>query len=357
MNLLILTQTVDANDPVLGFFVRWIEEFSKHCEHVTVICLYEGEHQLPPNVRVLSLGKEKGASRFSQILTFYRYIWIERHAYDAVFVHINQIYIILGGILWRAWHKKIGLWYTHKQVCMSLRIATYLADIIFTASPESFRLQSRKVHVVGHGIDTALFHPKIAEHKSASLRLITVGRIASSKGIEMILDVCDELARRQAAFSLDLVGADDVHDPYTRRVRERAATSPYADRVRFLGARSQSEVAALLPSYDVFVHASYGTGSLDKAPLEAMSAGVPVVSVSEAFVGMLEPYQLSAHDSDSMADAIESLRDASRHAAVARALREEILKKHELSSLAARLVRYYELMPMFRKASHYSDHL
>jgi len=62
MKLLIVTQTIDSNDPVLGFFVRWVEEFSKQCEEVTVICLQKGEYELPKNVRVFSLGKESTKS-------------------------------------------------------------------------------------------------------------------------------------------------------------------------------------------------------------------------------------------------------------------------------------------------------
>lgn len=62
MKLLIITQTVNTEDPVLGFFVRWIEEFAKHAETVEVICLKEGSHAfLPSNVRVYSLGKKRGA--------------------------------------------------------------------------------------------------------------------------------------------------------------------------------------------------------------------------------------------------------------------------------------------------------
>ena len=38
MKLLIITQAIDENNPVMGFFVRWVEEFSKHCEKITVIC-------------------------------------------------------------------------------------------------------------------------------------------------------------------------------------------------------------------------------------------------------------------------------------------------------------------------------
>jgi hypothetical protein len=60
MKLLIITQKVDINDPILGFFHRWIEEFAKHCEKITVICLYKGTYNLPNNVKVLSLGKEEG---------------------------------------------------------------------------------------------------------------------------------------------------------------------------------------------------------------------------------------------------------------------------------------------------------
>ena len=59
MKLLITTQTVNINDPVLGFFHRWLKEFAENCEQVTVICLQVGEYQLPPNVKVISLGKEK----------------------------------------------------------------------------------------------------------------------------------------------------------------------------------------------------------------------------------------------------------------------------------------------------------
>lgn len=47
MNLLIITQKIDQNDDVLGFFHRWVEEFSKYCELVIVICLQKGEYDLP----------------------------------------------------------------------------------------------------------------------------------------------------------------------------------------------------------------------------------------------------------------------------------------------------------------------
>src|SRR3989344_8687589 len=59
MRLLIVTQKIDRDDDLLGFFHQWICEFARHCESVTVICLEKGEYALPANVRVLSLGKER----------------------------------------------------------------------------------------------------------------------------------------------------------------------------------------------------------------------------------------------------------------------------------------------------------
>ncbi|MEK7218164.1 MAG: hypothetical protein AAB728_01725, partial [Patescibacteria group bacterium] len=70
MNLLIITQRVDRQDPILGFFHRWIEEFALHCKQITVIGQATGDYHFPPNVRILSLRKERGASKMSQIIRF-----------------------------------------------------------------------------------------------------------------------------------------------------------------------------------------------------------------------------------------------------------------------------------------------
>ena len=66
MKLLIVTQKVDQNDSVLGFFHKWIIQFAGHFETVTVVCLEKGNYDLPKNVRVLSLGKEQGEKNRKQ---------------------------------------------------------------------------------------------------------------------------------------------------------------------------------------------------------------------------------------------------------------------------------------------------
>src|SRR5680860_553091 len=103
MKLLILTQKIDIEDDVLGFFHDWVKEFSKHCDGMVVVALGVGRYALPENVKVLSLGKEVGISRIKYIRNFYKYIWQERNNYDKVFIHMNQEYILLGGLFWKIW--------------------------------------------------------------------------------------------------------------------------------------------------------------------------------------------------------------------------------------------------------------
>ncbi|MDZ4205811.1 MAG: glycosyltransferase, partial [Patescibacteria group bacterium] len=144
MKLLIITQKVDRNDPILGFFHRWIEEFAKQCEFVTVICLEVGEFNFALNVKILSLEKERKRSRIRYITHFYKYIWQERKNYDVVLVHMNQEYVLLAGLFWRLFSKKIFMWRNHAKGNLSTRIAVLLSNKMFCTSPHSFTARFKK---------------------------------------------------------------------------------------------------------------------------------------------------------------------------------------------------------------------
>ena len=101
MRLLIITQKVDKKDSILGFFHDWLLEFSKHQEKIIVLCLEKGDYKLPSNVSVFSLGKERSISKIRMLFNFYRLISSKRKDYDKVFVHMNPIYIVLGGLIWK----------------------------------------------------------------------------------------------------------------------------------------------------------------------------------------------------------------------------------------------------------------
>lgn len=262
MKLLIVTQAVDTGDPVLGFFVRWIEEFAKHAKHIEVICLNKGEYTLPTNVRVHSLGKEKGVSKLTYLFNFYRYIWRLRHDYDAVFVHMNPEYVVLGGLLWRVWGKRISLWYTHKSVDLKLRVAARLADIIFTASKESFRMPTKKLRIVGHGIDVDFFSPDASIVRGGWA--LSVGRLMKSK-------------RHDLAIRMAVQEDKELHiagEGPERKHLEVLAIELGA-RTRFLGGLNQAQLRDEYRKAAYLIHTSE-TGSLDKVVLEALACGLSV---------------------------------------------------------------------------------
>ena len=106
MRLLVITQKVDREDPILGFFHRWVEELAKRYTEVSVICLEKGKYNLPPNVRVFSLGKEERKNKFLYVLKFFRLCFFKSLDYNSVFVHMNQEYVLLGGLFWKLLGKK-----------------------------------------------------------------------------------------------------------------------------------------------------------------------------------------------------------------------------------------------------------
>ncbi|MEX2033097.1 MAG: hypothetical protein WD889_00860, partial [Candidatus Colwellbacteria bacterium] len=122
-NLLIITQKVDESDDLLGFFVDWIREFSKNFGEVFVITLAKGSYELPPNVHVFSLGKEKGGSRISRIFGFYGLLFKTMPKVGGVFAHMSPVFAIASWPLAVIYRKRIVLWYLHRSVTVRLRVA------------------------------------------------------------------------------------------------------------------------------------------------------------------------------------------------------------------------------------------
>lgn len=328
MRLLIITQVIDTEHPILGFFHRWVEEFAKHYEQVHVICLQEGRHRLPNNVTVHSLGKEQivdfvAGENFMQsiskksryTLRFFRLVWHLRHNYDDVFVHMNQVYVILGAPFWRAVGKRVGLWYAHGTVSLSLRVAVILAHTIFTSTEQGMKIETRKRKLVGQGIDTAIFK-KISKQSSARLRLITVGRLSQSKNIDTLLKACAELKARGVPFQFEIIGSATTADEevYAQKIKLLAHNMGLAREVTWVGPVSQSRLPTYLQSADVFIHDG-STNSLDKALLEAVFCGCTVVSSNPAYQAItkaLAPTLLfPAHDSVALTSILLTIFDQS----------------------------------------------
>jgi glycosyltransferase involved in cell wall biosynthesis len=340
MKILILTQAVDTQESILGFFHRWIEEYAAQAEQVTVICLREGAHALPDNVKVLSLGKEKGVSRIGYVCNFFKYIFRERQQYDVVFVHMNQIYVLLGGIFWRLWGKKIGLWYAHGHVPISLRFATFLTHHILTSTESGFRLPTKKKHVVGQGIDASVFSCDERD-VSETLRLIYVGRISPIKDIKTLLRAYSVLQKEGKQLSLTLVGGAtlDIEKTYKKELEEYIETEGLRG-ITFAGAIPNDALPTHLCEADVFINPSH-TGSLDKTGLEAMSAGLVLLTCNEAYEAVLGEHRdtlmFKKGDEEDLIAHLRPFFSVERRVEMGLKLRDIVVREHSIKGLVGKI--------------------
>jgi glycosyltransferase involved in cell wall biosynthesis len=345
MHLVVLTQVLDRQDAVLGFFHGWCEEFAARTERLTVFAQRVGEVRLPANADVRSLGKEGGAGRIGMARRLAAGLLSLRGAQrpDAVWVHMVPRLALYAAPVLVPRRVPMYLWYTHKAVDRNLRLAVPLVRKVFTASEESFRLQSAagKRVVTGHGIDCRRFAPG---DRSRDVDVLSVGRLAPSKGQDELLVALDSVPGATAVLAGDILLESDV--PFREALRAKAATMD--GRVRLAGAVPWVEVADLMRRSRVMVNASR-TGSIDKVVLEAMACGALPLSCNESFEPLLRD-ELGGRllfRRDDPADLAAGLRallalPAADAAALGARLRSKVLEGHDLQRLVPRMLAVME---------------
>ncbi len=327
MRLLIVTQKVDREDENLGFFHGWIEEFAKHFSEVIVISQKTGSFHFPDNVKVFTFGG--GESRLQRLWKFWELFSRHYAESEGVFFHMIPEVVVAAGPFLLSLRKKTCLWYTHKSVTWKLKIAEKLVDFVFTASPLSFRLPSKKVLYTGHAIDTTMFKPGLQE-ESNQLRMVTVGRISPIKDYERIIHACVLLNKNwDHAWKLSIVGGPLMprdHE-YLTRLKSLVKEHNLENLITFEGPRAFTEIPQVYNNNDMFLSMST-TGSIDKAVLEACASGLVVVTSNEAFKDLLpSQYFVEKRSPEFLAERIKARAGNSKPVFE---LRELVEKKHSL---------------------------
>ena len=345
MKLLILTQKIDKNDPLLGFFQAWITEFAKHCDEVTVIGLMVGDYELPKNVRVLSLGKEGGVSRMKYIFRFYRYIIGERGHYDAVFVHMNPIYVVLGGVLWKIMRKQIMLWFTHRNVDWQLRYSEKIADLVFTAAEQSFNIRSPKVHIVGHGIEVKKFIMTPKERK-APLEILHMGRITKIKNCDTLIETAALLKKNLGPISVSFAGETITKEDkdYKRHLDQLIIKYGLTDEVTFVPV-GYDQVAGFFERSDITVNLT-PTGGIDKAVLSGVIALRPTFVSNHAFVGIFKEHAdrfiFKLRDPNDLSEKITAFLESKDQREVMQELSTRVQQEYSVERLIEKIMNIYE---------------
>lgn len=279
--LLFITQKVDSQDPVLGFVHGWLVEFSKKWDKVFVICLEKGEFLLPSNVEVFSLGKENGYKKITLVKNFFSLIWKLRSKYDSVFVHMNQEYVLLGGIFWRILGKRISFWRNHPKGNFLTNISVFLSHNIFCTSVFSYTKRFKKTKIMSAGIDTELFKRTYSNRKSNSL--LYFGRISPVKKIEFIIGAVRKLDSDGVKVNLSIYGDPtvDAHS-YYKGLKEGISDLVQKGTITFYQGVTQGEAPNIYNSHEILVNTTV-TGSFDKVIPEMMACEGLILTTNTSF--------------------------------------------------------------------------
>jgi len=308
MKLLVITQKVDMNDDNLGSFHEWLKKLAEKAD-IFVIGNYVGKYDLPENVKVFSLGKEKRVGRLVKIFKYQWFLLKLLPRVDGVFFHMCPEYVLGAHLLPKIFRKKTLLWYTHKSFNWKLKLAEKLTDKIFTASKESFRLPSKKVEITGHGIDINKFKSQISNLKSdGKFKIITVGRIAEVKNLHLLIETAGILKNRDFNFEIKIAGAPILENDkkYFEKLKNLIKEKKLEDKIFFVGPIPNKEIADFYQKGDLFINLS-DTGSLDKAILEAMACGLKILTSNEAFKDILPEENFTKNEPKEVAEKTENL--------------------------------------------------
>jgi glycosyltransferase involved in cell wall biosynthesis len=239
---------------------------------------------------------------------------------------------------WRRWVESRVARRVSRVVCVSRSVADYVREMA--------NMPPEKLAVIPNGIDFSAGPTPAADlgrFGIASDRkvLAFVGRLHPQKGLDWLLPRLPPAFAQLPNHDLLVIG----DGPQRSRLARQAGSLGIANRIHFVG--RQGDVAALLRSSSLLVLPSRWEG-MPNVVLEAMAAGLPVVSTDaagvEELLGDAAPEQMAAQgDSDGfMRRLLRLAKDERLSSALGQRNRRRAEQHFSLSEVVARYAALYE---------------
>jgi glycosyltransferase involved in cell wall biosynthesis len=350
MRLLLFNLATDMDDPILGFTTCWISALAKDLEFIHVITMRAGRIEVPSNVDVYSLGKEKGFTKLRRVVEFYRYLIriLRNDRIDVCFSHMIPILSILAYPILRIKNIPIVTWYAHPSLTLTLKIAHHVSTYMLTSIETAYPYMRDKLVVVGQGIDTEVFcDARIAPDKPPMI--LCVGRLSPVKGHPTLLKAAAILrARWREPFQVVIIGtgATSADDDYIRALHEQLHDLGLQEIARFEPPVPNTEIRLWYQRCALHVNLT-PMGFGDKVAWEAMSCGKPSLAANAGFAdtfGVYKDLLLFRHgDAYDLATKLEGQLRLSYHERqqLGLYLRSRVIERHSLESLAGKLVTLF----------------
>ena len=275
-NILYLNLSVDDKDVSLGFASTWVEQFTNNFDNIDIITLNKSnKDNQHGNVKVYGISNDEKLSKFKKFLKLKNTIksLTKSKNYSFCFSHMSPLLLVMTKIYGNNQKFPKVLWYTHPRPKeMSKRLILILSllicDRIVTASNSSFPYRSKKVKVIGHGIDYDLFFNE--RKKILNKEFIILSRITKSKNIELAID--GFLNSKFHENSINIIGESVTKEDIEYKYFLKDKYSEFKN-VIFKGKIQHKKLPDILKNYSYHINAS-SSGYYDKAVLETLSAGI-----------------------------------------------------------------------------------
>ena len=349
MRLLVINFEMNRLSRAMPWSQQVVDLLARSCERVVVMTERIGEYSPPENVQLelipvkpLGIPRKLGSS---WIVNYQAYRLARKHRVHACFIHMAMPWAYRLAPCFRLLNLPVVMWYAHGTVTRELEWAHRAATRVLTSTPEGFRLPSRKVRIIGQGVDDRLFD--IQDRAPSPNDLITVSRISERKRIELLIATMREIRDRGEAppLRLRIIGTtlNDADQDYEASLREQVWAQGLEDVVRFEGFVPHRHIPAYYGRAFAHINVSR-TGSMDKTVVESLAAGCPVLTSNEAFHGILVDYpRFIIHDDHPRAIADQVLElHRTRNSLDPSTLRALVAGRHDVESYAARVLRNLE---------------
>ena len=160
---------------------------------------------------------------------------------------------------------------------------------------------------------TSLKQSEIAEAaprsfpENGQLKIITACRLERKKGVETVIESLPLILKKFPESRLDIVGGGSLLE----ELKKRAGELNLNDRLTFHGKVEQSRVIELMKQAHVFCFPTQASEGFPKVALEALAAGLPVVttrvSVLPQLISEKNGVLLEAAEPENVAAAVEKL--------------------------------------------------
>lgn len=351
MRLLLLNLVTDSEDPILGFTTAWIRALAREMDRLHVITMRAGHIEVPGNVRVYSVGKERSLSEPHRALVFYRHLLHLLHTerIDACFAHMIPVFSIMAAPLLRVHGIPLVTWYAHPKLTTTLKLAHHLSDRMVTSVASAYPYRQHKLTVIGQGIDTEMFAPDDTPPDDPPL-ILCAGRLSPVKDHGTLLLAAALLRERsQQPFRVVIIGKPEGPDAadYIAQLQQHIDDLALHDLVHF----AQPVPGYALPAWyrRCTVHVNLTpAGFGDKVAWESMSCGRPCLVANTGFRETLGSYAdrllFGYQDPTALADRLRWMLELPRNEqlAIGTYLRQQVLKLHSLDNLASKLAHVFQ---------------